>query len=89
MNLYTFFLEYRGGTYISQVLAENFKTAPKIWAEKLSLTQIADLEENFTGKLAESIKFDLVVPVDGMINTWACSLVYIDGATVHFTQTAK
>ncbi len=34
MSLYTFFLDYRGGTYLFQVRATTFHDAAKVWAEE-------------------------------------------------------
>ena len=62
MPLYTFILDYRGGTYISQVRAPNYKMAPRVWAEKLDLTAIAKLEKGFGDKLATILNHKLVHP---------------------------
>jgi len=88
--LYTFILEYRGGTYISQVRAVNYKTAPQVWAEQLDLTGIAKPEKNFRDKLFASINSDKPTPIDGVAKTWCCSLIYVkQQSLVHFIQTAE
>jgi hypothetical protein len=88
--LYTFILDYRGGTYISQVRAPSYKTAPRVWAEKLDLTAIANLEKGFGDKIAASISEEKPTPLDGVSKTWCLSLFYVkELALVHFIQTAE
>ena len=90
MPLYTFILDYRGGTYISQVRAPNYKMAPRVWAEKLDITAIAKLEKGFGDKLAASISEEKPTPLDGMAKTWCLSLIHVkERALVHFIQTAE
>ena len=89
MPLFTFFLECAGGTYISQVRAQSYKSAPKVWAEKLNITIIAQPEKDFMGKLLKSINEETPTPIDGISKTWCCSLMYLSNALVHFTQTAE
>jgi hypothetical protein len=88
--LYTFILEYRGGTYISQVRAPNYKTAPRVWAEKLDLTAIGKLEKGFGDKLVASISEEKPAPLDGVAKTWCLSSCPVKKlALVHFVQTAE
>jgi hypothetical protein len=88
--LYTFILDYRGGTYISQVRAPNYKTAPRVWAEKLDLTAIAKLEKGFGDKLVASISEEKPTPLDGVAKTWCLSSCPVKKlALVHFVQTAE
>jgi hypothetical protein len=88
--LYTFILDYRGGTYISQVRAPNYKTAPRVWAEKLDLTAIGKLEKGFGDKLVASISEEKPAPLDGVAKTWCLSSCPVKKlALVHFVQTAE
>jgi hypothetical protein len=86
---FTFYLEYKGGTYISQVRARSYKSAPKAWAEKLDLTDISKPEKDFKVKLLKSIDEETPVPIDGISKTWCCSMLYLNDALVHFTQTSE
>jgi hypothetical protein len=87
MPLFTFFLEYKGGTYISQVRAQSYKSAPKVWAEKLDLSVISQLERDFKRKLQESVDGETPTPLKGIDKTWCCSLLTLKETLVHFVQT--
>ena len=92
MPLFTFFLEYRGGTYISQVTAPDHSSAPQTWAGAFVLDEDAELrplfELEFRRKLSESMNTDLPTPIEGVVNTWAICAIHLEHpATIHFTQT--
>lgn len=89
MALYTFFFEFRNGTYISQIRARNYLEAPRIWAEELDLPSIPNANEILRSKLTESLAFDKPVRLQGIQRTWCCSLIYVSRALLHFTQTAE
>lgn len=89
MPLFTFYLEYKGGTYISQVRAQSYKSAPKIWAEKLDTTVISKLEKDFKIKLLKSVEREIPIPIEGVSKTWCCSLLHLNDALAHFTQTSE
>ena len=91
MPLFTFYLDYKGGTYISQVRARSYKFAPKVWAEQLDISVIPNREKNFKEKLLRSINDDdnMLTPIDGVSKTWCCSPLLLERALVHFTQTSE
>ena len=94
MALYTFFLDYRGGTYISQVTAPDHLSAPRVWAEAFQLDQNDELaqsfEPSFRRKLSESLESDEPTSVLGLTNTWCLTVVHLDElAIIHFTRTEK
>ena len=33
-------------------------------------------------------EFEMIVPITGIKKTWSCSLIYVKGVTLHFTETA-
>ncbi|MBV9217472.1 MAG: hypothetical protein JO053_14995 [Acidobacteria bacterium] len=93
LPLYTFFLEYRGGTYIAQVRARSFRSAPAVWAKSFEFPDAESeskyFEPKFKEKLIESVDLDMPTPIDGIRNTWYFSAFRLDNcATIHFTQTA-
>lgn len=53
MELYTFLMEFRGGTYISQVESKSLSEATKLWVKQLNIEEIKHLGEK--GKI-EMIK---------------------------------
>lgn len=92
MSLYTFFLEYEGGTYISQVRARTERLATKAWATGLKLAGRKKyreyFEDDFQRKLLESLDLNLISSIDGIKNTWSFSAYRLDKpATIHFTKT--
>ena len=89
MSLFTFFLDYRGGTYISQVRARNYLVAPRVWAKKLELRDIPDVSDGFRENLLKSMEFEKPVALEGVRNTWCCGLIYTKRAILHFTQTVE
>ena len=89
MPLFTFYLDYRGGTYISQLRARDYMTAPAAWAKKLDLSQIPNASERFRENLLKSLEFEKPVPLNGVNSTWCCALIYASRAILHFTQTAE
>lgn len=88
MPLYTFFLEYKGGTYVSQVHAGSAPLAIKVWAEKFLELNVPGLGIKSKSKLAEQALCDAPIALDGLKNTW-CSSALVRGhlALIHFTQT--
>ena len=94
MPLYTFILEYKGGTYISQVSASSFKEAPRVWANAFDSNTKPEyqklFEPDFDRKLIESLEPELITPLTGLLNTWAWSAYRLESpATIHFTRTAE
>jgi len=87
--LFTFYLDYRGGTYISQLRARDYLEAPTAWAKKLDLRQIPNASERFRDNLLKSLEFEKPVPLNGVDSTWCCALIYASRAILHFTQTAE
>jgi hypothetical protein len=75
LNLYTFVLEYRGGTYISQVVAETAQKACNAWAKSLDASKIKHLGIKSKNLLIEELQEDYneLVPLSGLQNTWCTS----------------
>jgi hypothetical protein len=67
-NLYTVVLEYRGGTYISQVLGPSLSAALKQWANALNENDLANWGLS-RPELTEVIEDDPAL-LDGCINAW-------------------
>jgi len=90
MPLYTFLLEYRGGTYVSQVRARSLSLAIEAWTAEFMRIKVPGLGLRSKSDLAEKILRDAPTTVDGLINTW-CSSALVRGhlALIHFTQTEE
>ena len=55
MPLFTFFLECEGGTYVSQVSAPSFASAPAVWADSLAAGVIRSMGEAFLQELRSAM----------------------------------
>jgi len=72
MNLYTFIMDYKGGTYISQVEAVDEQEAMICWIENLDTTQVKGFSKSDKRKII-ALGFsddDRATPITGMQNTW-------------------
>jgi hypothetical protein len=78
MALYTFIMEYAGGTYISQVKARSPKSACVKWAQNLDDSQVEGLGLKGKVSLIEQMKEEPPVAVAGVSNTW-CSSALVRG----------
>jgi hypothetical protein len=76
--LYTVVMDYRGGTYISQVDAGSVAGALKVWAAGLDTAAIAGLGPRRKIELIDDIRERLSsgqepVLLDGLVNAWCVS----------------
>lgn len=69
-DLYTFVLEYKGGTYISQIEASTPRNALIKWSANLRVDEVAGLGEKTKRELRTAAKSEVPVAVKTMINTW-------------------
>ena len=70
MQLYTFILEYRGGTYISQFEGETVEAATHAWACELDTAPIAHFHKKHLRIAREQLDEDGLVEVDSVKNVW-------------------
>lgn len=88
MALYTFFLEYRGGTYISQVRAASPSSALKSWARKLGNIDVWGLGPKSKSEMIEKLQLDAPTAIEGIQSTWCCTAFLRNHlAVIHFIQT--
>lgn len=90
MNLYTFVLEYEGGTYISQIEADSPNNGSKLWAENLDEREIYNFGSKSKEILLAQISEETPVPIMNIENVWCVSYI-IRGklALVNIVQTQK
>lgn len=69
-NIYTFVMEFRGGTYISQVAESNVHSALELWGEKLDLSQIKFLGEKGKLELLAELENESPTKMEGVVNVW-------------------
>ena len=88
MPLYTFIMDYKGGTYISQVNASSVKTACKEWAENLEVSEIANFEIKGKEILIREMKSKEPVALEGLENVWFVSaLIFNNLAAINLIKT--
>lgn len=88
MALYTFILEYSGGTYMAQVHAASPKAAMKKWGQTLDISQIYGMNEDRKGALMQEIDSGKLILLGGMLNVWCTSAVVNDElALLHIVKT--
>ncbi len=76
--LYTVVMDYRGGTYISQVDAGNLAGALETWADTLDQRSIEELGPRRKAELTDDIRVQLSsgqepALLDGLVNVWCAA----------------
>ncbi|PLK44205.1 hypothetical protein [Emticicia sp. TH156] len=74
MNTYTFIMEFRGGTYISQINANNLKQGLIDWCKNLDVSEIKYLGEKNKGDLLSIIDSEIPTPINTVKNVWHFSI---------------
>jgi hypothetical protein len=91
MKLYTFFFEYKGGTYIYQARGRTLEAALQVWADILPVDKIVGADGSFKRVLLEEIvdavENNGITPIKGVLNVWCCSFLLADHAVGILTIT--
>ena len=74
-SLYTFVLDFEGGTYISQVKAHDLKTAKVSWLAQLNIQSIPNFTEYMKEEILSGLNLENDVEVTGLIGVWCCSFL--------------
>ena len=91
IRLYTFFFEYKGGTYIHQSEGHTLENALKVWAanlpiEKIDATNLSFQEDLFDG-IEDVFANHGITPIHGVVNVWCCSFLFGDDSLGILTVT--
>ena len=90
MPLYTFVMDFEGGTYVSQVRARSERSAPRRWAEALDVGAVAGMGPASKRELVRKMREYPPVPLSGLRKAWCVGgLVRGRLALVHFFETAE
>lgn len=73
MSLFTVILEYDGGTYISQIEAEDVGAAVRAWADRVAAGAIPELPSNVGPMFARELSEEVPVPITGLSGVWCCT----------------
>lgn len=89
MGLFTFILDYKGGTYLSQVEADDVARARARWLEALDLDAVAGLTRRSRDHVRARFMEETMVPVSGLVGVW-CTDAMVRGklAIVHIVGIA-
>ena len=79
MNFYTISMEYQGGTYISQVWADDETSALIEWAVKLDIRTSKgigrQIKQRIISELEQGYAHNKPVPLNGVVNVWFAALL--------------
>lgn len=92
MALYTFVMDFRGGTYISQVEAEDLHASIPAWIEAISKqqNQILHLGTKGLEKLKEELADQNPTLLDSLQNVWCLTAHLHSGfALINVVKTEK
>lgn len=90
MPFFTFVLEYKGGTYISQVSSGSHVTAFVKGAKSLQAVEVKGLGNKGKSSLIEQMKTNQITPITGLTNVWCNTAIISDRlAIVNLIQTEQ
>ena len=88
MPLYTFLMDFEGGTYIRQIEAPSPRQACVQWAHSIDISKIKGLGPKGKFSLSEQIEDEEITPINETINTWCVSaLIHGKLALITLIQT--
>jgi len=90
MALYSFIMDFREGTYISQTTATDIKKAIESWAKTLEVDGIQYIGEKSKQYLIDNLDFvyELTGKIDTVQNIWITQFGFKTGiATIHIFKT--
>jgi len=89
-DLYTFIMDFKGGTYVSQVKAKNKDDACIIWARALKIEDIEDFKIVDKQAIAFELTKEEVTPITHNINVWMICLDILGNfSIIHIIKTEK
>ncbi len=91
MELYTFILDYLGGTYISQVKSSNKFEAMKLWIQNLQIDEIENFSNNDKMNLIrDNFSDEDPIAISGLKNVWHFLITTSKGTGfVNFVKTKR
>lgn len=82
MDRYTFVMEFRGGTYISQVEAESLALAIEKWSNSVDTKQIRHLGSIGKSTLIKKLQSEDPTPLQGLDDVWCLAASIKSGFTM-------
>jgi hypothetical protein len=88
MNKYTFIFEFKGGTYVSQILSDNLNFAINKWASNDDYFRKINFFDKEIKILKKEIHNDEPILLRGLSNVWSMYLQIDDfGCLINIVQT--
>ena len=84
MPLYTFIMEYAGGSYVSQVKASSPKSACVKWARELNGSAVEGLDQRSKSALVKEMNEGKPTPIKTTLSVW-CTTALIRGKVAIIT----
>jgi hypothetical protein len=78
VKFYTFILEFKGGTYMTQGLSGSPSAAFRKGAKSMDAVNVTGLNKAGKAGLVEQMKTDEITPISGLTNAW-CKTALISG----------
>ncbi|MCA9623018.1 MAG: hypothetical protein KC731_28560, partial [Myxococcales bacterium] len=75
MPTFTIVLDYRGGTYVSQVRARSAVAAVAAWARGLGEDGVPFIGPATAAQIATDLQDSDLVPLSGVVSVWATSFI--------------
>ncbi|MEZ4799621.1 MAG: hypothetical protein R2809_07590 [Flavobacteriales bacterium] len=89
-SLYTFIMEFKGGTYISQVIADNEEKACNQWAESLNIDEIEGFGIRAKQALFVELKNEEATPIMNNKNIWMMGVDLLGHySVIHIIKTVE
>jgi len=88
LALFTFLMEFEGGTYLSQIRATSAEAALEKWVHGLDVKKIEGMTAAIKRQFVEWLPEARPVAVDGLKSAWCSGFVSRSrSALVHFIRT--
>jgi hypothetical protein len=88
MAMFTILMEYKGGTYLSQVESGDVREAVEKWATSFNYEAVEGMTASSKEVVLEDIMHEDPASVSGLTNTWACCIqIENDVALLHIIRT--
>ena len=87
-SLFTFVLDFAGGTYLSQYRGESLREACEKWVQGMDTSAVASMDKASRLDLASEVDIAEAVRIEGLTNVWCLS--FLPGKTlglVHVIRT--
>jgi len=88
-KLYTFIMEFNGGTFISQVTAPDHTSAIESWATSLNPDEIKGFLASMKSEILRDMCEESPTLLNGLTNVWCIFFITkLGSCLIHYVETA-